>query len=93
MIGSKSQKFEPIPLPDRFDFTDPQMATRAAEFLAFLRQRHTKAGAKASSSAWPPQVPRFRQDPSNWSQAASGAARHSAAHAAGPMCPRSLIGT
>ena len=36
-----AKAFEPVPLPDRFDFSDAEMKRRAREFLALAAKRHT----------------------------------------------------
>jgi Zn-dependent alcohol dehydrogenase len=53
----------------------------------------TRAGAAASSSAWPGGRRRSARARSSWSPAASGRARPSAAPRAAPTCPRSSTGT
>ena len=53
----------------------------------------TRAGAAASSSAWPRRARRSARGRSSSSPAASGKARPSAARAAAPTCRRSSTGT
>jgi iodotyrosine deiodinase len=41
MFTDERRKFKPLPLPDWFDLSDAEMATKSAEFLTFMRKRHT----------------------------------------------------
>lgn len=41
MFNSETREFKSLPLPDRFDFSDAEMAARALEFLTFIRKRHS----------------------------------------------------
>ena len=41
MFAREKLQFEPLPLPDRHTMSDPEMREAAADFLAFMRRRHT----------------------------------------------------
>ncbi len=41
MFAREKLNYQPVPLPDRMNFAGPEMASRAGEFLAFMRKRHT----------------------------------------------------
>ncbi|MBO6854150.1 MAG: nitroreductase family protein [Marivivens sp.] len=41
MVAKKGLTFEPVPLPDRFEYDDAEMARRAAAFLGHMRKRHS----------------------------------------------------
>jgi nitroreductase len=41
MFSKSALTYDPLPLPDRFGFTDSQMADKAQEFLTHMQQRHT----------------------------------------------------
>lgn len=36
-----SKAYKPVPLPDRFDYSDREMVARSKRFLAFAKKRHT----------------------------------------------------
>ena len=41
MFAREKLQFEPLPLPDRHTMSDAEMREAAADFLAFMRRRHT----------------------------------------------------
>lgn len=41
MFTSEKREFTPLPLPDRFDFSDQDMAQKAIAFADHMRKRHT----------------------------------------------------
>ena len=41
MDKDRKLTYQPLDLPDRFDFSDEEMAARSTDFLAFMRKRHT----------------------------------------------------
>lgn len=41
MSAREKLQFEPLPLPDRHTMSDAEMCEAAADFLAFMRRRHT----------------------------------------------------
>ncbi|OED50309.1 nitroreductase family protein [Leisingera sp. S232] len=41
MFAKETLSYDPLPLPDRAEFTDAQMQEKTAEFLAHMQQRHT----------------------------------------------------
>lgn len=41
MFSKDALSYDPVPLPDRADYTDAEMQEKAAAFLAHMRRRHT----------------------------------------------------
>lgn len=41
MFAKSSLAYAPLPLPDRADYNDTQMQTKASEFLSHMQRRHT----------------------------------------------------
>lgn len=41
MFAKSALSYAPVPLPDRADYSDAEMQTKAAEYLAHMQRRHT----------------------------------------------------
>ncbi|RME14861.1 MAG: nitroreductase family protein [Alphaproteobacteria bacterium] len=41
MFSRKNLPHEPLPLPDRFDYSDDEMQARAGDFLELMKKRHS----------------------------------------------------
>lgn len=41
MFSKSALSYDPLPLPDRAGYDDPEMAAKAQEFLAHMQRRHT----------------------------------------------------